>query len=942
MFDSGGIVAGSYYFARSVTTILRFLSLQHALPMFAITCAVRVCAQGAAVVISEEPAGAITNVGGVASFWAGVMGSAPITFQWQHDGQNIAGGTRAILVISPASLNDAGKYQVRIQNRFSSATSGLASLTVNPAPAQPIVDPRFHGDARLNTSPTHVQVLANGQVMLGPALEGRIVRLQTDGSIDSDFKPGLPEPPFSSLSLETRVDQFLEQPNGQLLVTGNFATYERQPVPGLVRLNRDGARDETFALPADLALVNRSRVALQSDGKILVLSTRGLLRLGSDGRFDPAFAATVGAGSNIAAFAMASGDRIYVGLSREQVITRLLPDGAEDPRFIRRAVDVDLTMKLHALADGRLIVNGVRPVSGWPSGRFIWTLARWFEDGTPDPTFPVLDVPLFTAPAPDGMLYFADGSTISADGSRAQLNLGFGPYDSPVSTYRFPAVFGPDGRIYLFGGFSFYHGVSSARVVRLNRVPAGGREVDQPPKILAAWADETTVTLGQGTVLRVAPVAPGPVTYEWRRLNFDGSIAQTFRTNTPKYEFTPRYMVERGNWTVRVLNSAGEAVSAPIAIILQPAELRIVRQPTRVALAPGRLGSLPVELSPYFGGVAQSVWTRDGVLVARTPNQETRYPRALENGGTGVWLELGPVAAAQAGTYRVTVTDSTGRTVTSRPIVVTVEDTPRFVNLSTRAFVGEDEQAIVLGFVIPPGLPRGIMVRGIGPTLAQFGVGGALEDARLELFDQSGRRKSVNDHWREVGSSTDIARLGAFALAPESKDAMLMNGGLSPGAYTARLSGPPGVTGIGLIELYETDNQSDRIVNLSSRVFVGPDGSPAIAGLAIRGAGGKRVLVRAAGPALAAFGVTGPLTNPRLEVRDAGGALLVSNDGWSQQSEAEEVSRAAISAGAFPFAAGSRDAALVITLPAGNFTVLVTGTAPSDAGVVLIEVYEVP
>jgi uncharacterized delta-60 repeat protein len=574
--------------------------------LFAIAGSVCDGGQDAAVAIAEEPAGAITNVGGVASFRVVATGAAPISYQWWRDGREISGATGSVLVVSPAGLADAGQYQVQIRNSLSVATSRGALLTVNAAPALPIVDPLFRGDARLNTTPTHVQVLTTGEVMVGPALDGRIVRLRADGSLDPGFAPGLPEAPFSSLAEETRVYQFIEQADGRLLVVGNFATYERRPVPGLVRLNRDGSRDESFVLPADFALLDPRttdplrRVALQSDGRILVLTANGLQRLGLDGRRDPSFAPAVGEDSTIVALAVAAADRLYVGLVREKIVTRLLPDGTEDPSYSRRAAEVNTSLKLHVLADGRLIVNGVRVVPSRPVPRIFWTLERWQESGSPDPTFPVLDVPLFTAPAPDGLLYFSDGSTISPEGTRGQLNLGFGPYDSTLSTNRFPAVFGPDGRLYLYGGFSFYHGVNSARVVRLNRVSADQREVDQPPRILAAWADASTVALGQSTLLRVAPVAPGPVTYEWQRVNPDGSLADTVRTSTPTNEFKPHYLGERGTWTVRVLNSAGEAISSLINVVLRPPELRIVGQPTRVAFAPGRLGSLLIELTPLL------------------------------------------------------------------------------------------------------------------------------------------------------------------------------------------------------------------------------------------------------------------------------------------------------------------------------------------------------
>ncbi len=913
----------------------------------ALAWAVRVCGQAPEVTITQQPADAVTNVGGVASFRVTATGAATVSFQWLHEGQPIDGATRSRLVISPIGSSHAGRYQAQIKNQSSSSTSKIALLTVNPPPALPIVDPLFHGDARLNTTPTCVQVLTSGELVLGPALDGRMVRFRADGILDPNFAPGLPEARFSSLSEETRVYQFIEQPDGRLLVVGNFATYERRPAPGLVRLNRDGARDDSFVLPDDFELLNlgtsdiQRRVALQSDGRILVLTTSGLQRLWPDGQRDLTFAPAVGENSNIAAFAVAGDDRIYTGLSREKLVTRLRPDGTEDPTFSRRAADVATGMKLHVLADGRLIVNGVRYVPNRLAPYSIWTLARWGEDGSPDPTFPVLDVPLFTAPAADGTLYLGGGITITPDGLRAPLALGFGPFDRPVSTIGFPAVFGPDGRLYLYGGFNFYHGVSSARVVRLNRVPADMREVDQPPRILEAWSDDTNLTLGQSTVLHVAAVAPGPVTYEWRRVNADGSISDTVRTNTPAYVFKPRYLVERGNWTVRVLNSAGEAISAPINLALRPPDLRIVGQPTRVAIAPGRLGSLSIELIPFFSGITRAVWTHDGVVMSLLPSWEHAYPREVWS-ETGVRLELGPASATLAGTYELVLTDASGRTVTSEAMVVTIGETPRMVNLSTRAFVGNGEEALVLGFVIPPGPSRVMLVRGIGPSLAQFGVAGALVDPRLELFDQTGRRWAVNDHWRETGSNADFARVGAFELDRESKEAMLVNAALPPGAYTVRLSGPPGDNGIGLIELYEADDRSERFVNLSSRVYLAPGKGPAIAGLAIRGPGGKRVLVRAAGPALASFGVAAPLGNPRLEVRAPGEQLVGANDDWTRQDGADEVSQAAIAAGAFAFSAGSRDAALILMLPAGNFTVLVTGASPTDAGIALLEVYELP
>jgi hypothetical protein len=100
------------------------------------------------------------------------------------------------------------------------------------------------------------------------------------------------------------------------------------------------------------------------------------------------------------------------------------------------------------------------------------------------------------------------------------------------------------------------------------------------------------------------------------------------------------------------------------------------------------------------------------------------------------------------------------------------------------------------------------------------------------------------------------------------------------------------------------------------------------------------VLVRGVGPALTAFGVTGALGDPRLEVfRD--GNVLGRNDDWESGGAGPAVKTASSAVGAFPLAAGSRDAALVLNLFPGAYTAQVSG-AGDLAGTALVEVYEVP
>lgn len=667
---------------------------------------------------------------------------------------------------------------------------------------------------------------------------------------------------------------------------------------------------------------------------------RGLVRLLANGQLDAGFSSALTANNNVATFAVTGDDRIYVALYREQVVARLLPHGGEEPSFTRQPLHVSPFTQLHVLPDGRLIVVGSQIFPTRPVSQFFYSLTRWSADGTPDPTYPILNVPPLTGPASDGSLFLPQRTLLRPDGSRVTLNLGHAKFENP-STNPYPVVFAPDGRLYMFGNFDFHHGTRSSRIVRINRVPAGVAEVDQPPKILTAWADPPALTLGETTTLRIAAVAAGPVTYEWRQLNSNGSLATSSRTSTPTFAYTPQLVGDTSRFSVRVLNGAGEALSSPIVLTVLPATLQILAQPTRIALAPGRRGSLYATVNRH-SQLTSVAWLRDGIVVARDWSETFPHVTYGENttGDRVIGLELGPSMDVHAGEYWLELTTSGGEVVRSAPIQVVVEDTPRFVNLSTRAFVGEGERAVVLGFVIPPGGSRALAVRGIGPSLARFGVANPLQDARLEMFDHSGRRLSTNDHWREYGAS--MALPGAFPLSLESKDAMIVNGGLAPGSYTVRLSGPPGLTGEGLIEIYEIDDRSERFVNISTRAFLDGSASPVIAGFAVRGTRTKRVLVRAAGPALGAFGVRAALANPRLTIRDANGAPVATNDDWSQQSGAVAIAAAATAAGAFPFSTRSPDAALLLDLPPGDYTAIITAPTPDDTGVVLVEVYEVP
>ncbi|MSU48988.1 MAG: hypothetical protein EXS37_07875 [Opitutus sp.] len=264
----------------------------------------------------------------------------------------------------------------------------------------------------------------------------------------------------------------------------------------------------------------------------------------------------------------------------------------------------------------------------------------------------------------------------------------------------------------------------------------------------------------------------------------------------------------------------------------------------------------------------------------------------------------------------------------------------RITNLSARAAVGGTAGTPILGFVVTGGEKR-LIVRGIGPALAGFGVTGVLADPLLELRQGQALVQS-NDNWSAADAATFAAN-GAFALTAAGKDAALVVS-LPSAAYTAQTSSAvAGGSGVALLEIYDTGagGTASRLVNASTRAFVGTGASILIPGIAVGGGGAAGLLIRAAGPALGKFGVTDALADPVITLY-RGGSVIATNDDWGTAANAAQVVTAATATGAFAFDAGSRDAALLTTLPAGtSYTVQVSGKN-NTTGTVLVEFYVVP
>jgi hypothetical protein len=156
---------------------------------------------------------------------------------------------------------------------------------------------------------------------------------------------------------------------------------------------------------------------------------------------------------------------------------------------------------------------------------------------------------------------------------------------------------------------------------------------------------------------------------------------------------------------------------------------------------------------------------------------------------------------------------------------------------------------------------------------------------------------------------------------------------LAPGAYTVIVSGKGSATGIGLVELYDLSPLSNsQLKNMSTRGSVGTGDDVLISGFTIGDVGNTTVIVRALGPSLARFGVSGVLSDPTLTIFDSTGTAIATNDNWRDDVNAIDVQRNSLSP------PNEQESALVLQLPAGEYTAVVSG-ANGGTGIALAEVY---
>jgi cyclophilin family peptidyl-prolyl cis-trans isomerase len=447
--------------------------------------------------------------------------------------------------------------------------------------------------------------------------------------------------------------------------------------------------------------------------------------------------------------------------------------------------------------------------------------------------------------------------------------------------------------------------VNSIKVIPVYPAAAGDTAVlsfsviNPEPTIVTAAVAGSTLTLTPGT--------GGSVTLTVRATDVNGNIAES---------------------TLRVTNNAA-----------QPAPT-FTTQPVAQTVAAGST----VVFNAAALGAPTFQWRRNGTVIP---------------GATSATLVLPAATAANAGTYTVAASNGSG-SATSEAVQLalngaTATEVGRLVNLSILTTAGTGAKILTVGASVGPLSFTGklpLVMRGVGPSLKDFfGITGALGDPTLTVF-AAGNAAALaeNDNWGSADAAALAAvfrSVGAFDLTPGSLDSAFasLTPGLGVGGYTVQVAGKGTASGTVIAEIYDAAGSArtaatPRLVNLSTRALLDA-GAELRVGFVLRGLSARTVLVRAVGPSLGALGVTGTMTDPTLELfdNDNGGKKIGENDNWGGDAQIVAVANAV---GAFALSgADTKDAVLLVTLPAGAYSARLSGVG-GVSGTAIVEVYEVP
>ena len=423
-----------------------------------------------------------------------------------------------------------------------------------------------------------------------------------------------------------------------------------------------------------------------------------------------------------------------------------------------------------------------------------------------------------------------------------------------------------------------------------------------------------TVAAGQPASFTTAATGSPAPTFQWFRnaVAIPGATADVFT-------LAATAPADAGTYTLVATNLAGNATSNAVTLTITGGVATlpvVITQPVSLARAVGASAAFTVAAT----GSPAIQWRKNGVNIP---------------GATAATLAFAAVAATDTASYDAVLTNSAGTEFSATAaLIVSGPLTSRLSNVSVRTTLAAN-QLLIVGLTMQGG-GKSALIRAVGPSLGALGVPGTMADPRLGVF-RDATQLVANDNW--AGDAAVLAALpvtGAFPFTgPASLDAAVVV--TVDGGRTVQVSGP--AAGNLIVEAYDAGQGiTPRLTNLSARNRVGTGADILIAGFTVLGTGPKNLLIRAAGPSLGALGVPGALVDPKLELFTATNPAVKIGE---NDTYAAALNPIFASVGAFGFVPGAKDAAIIVSLPPGGYTVQVSG-ADGGTGEAIVEVYELP
>lgn len=710
-----------------------------------------------------------------------------------------------------------------------------------------------------------------------------IARISESGTVDGLFQTGT--------GFDKEVEALLPLSDGSVLVGGGFGTYDGESAPALVRLTWNGTRDRGFRFE-NTGERRVHCIALRQDTTILAVVSHRTLD-------NTRMSDVVVVDENGTATPLTTGSFVF----------EAGPSG------------------LHVLPGGDLLIGGKMPSTLFNQGIGAARLSSTGGGVQPflnDPS--AFDAITSFAPAPNSGFYMAGDFGLQPEGQSPSYTR----IERRDATGKHVSSFVPgtgfdslvrgiaaqsNGTILAWGSFRSYNGSTLPGIGMLSETGALDADFGIADLVYA------------GDVRRARVTDSGQLMLAGGTFGFSGGVAYGLclvGAPTPSITRQPSLSSPAVAGSALTLSAEGSG--------------------------PGG-GAVTYQWQYYAPGGATAMLSTDGVHATSS----TGYVDIA--GATSATFSIAMVQRQHLGYYRVVVT-SGGRSRASNPVYVAPVTPPssgsRLLNLSTRARCLDGDNILIPGFVIEGGGTRRLLLRAVGPHLGEAGIQNPLPDPRLLLKRLvNGRFEdfAANDNWGDDGDPAAIAlvseHVGAFALHEGSLDAALLLD-LPAGLYTAFGYDVGARSGIALVEIYDADDASSgaRLVNLSNRGYIGVGDDVMIPGFVVSNEGPRTFLIRVVGPSLQAAGVKDPLTDPVMnlyryvsEARPS--ELLLTNDDWERSPDALTTEAVARNVGAFALQPGGTDAACVVTLPPGVYTVVGSGSNQAT-GVALVEVYLVP